>query len=134
MVVEGYCVGQTKTAPVAIIVGKNWWDGVAQGTPPDLYNAVKVFPTGDSEFPSRWQDRAVFTGTLHVTADPKDWPAQGVVNLQGAVKGVPGQGPKPAAAGPRLPVSIELILLGGYIAAAVIHASLRPANERRRHT
>ena len=68
---------------------------MAKGTPPDLYNAVKVFPTGDSEFPSRWQDRAVFTGTLHVTADPKDWPARGVVSLEGAVKGVPGQGPKP---------------------------------------
>jgi hypothetical protein len=127
VVVEGYCVGQTRSTPVGIIVGKNWWDGVAKGTPPDLYNALKVFPASDNEFPSRWQDRAVFTGTLHVTADPKDWPAQGVVNVQNAVKGVPGQGPKPAAAGPRLPVLVELILLGGYIAAAAIHASLRPA-------
>jgi hypothetical protein len=130
VVVEGYCVGQTKGTPVGIIVGKNWWDGVAKGTPPDLYNALKVFPASDSEFPSRWQDRAVFTGTLHVTADPKDWPACGVVSIEGAVKGVPGQGPKSSAGGPvgpYLPLSIELIWLGAFVTAAAVHASLRSA-------
>jgi hypothetical protein len=137
VVIEGYCVGQTKTAPVGIIVGKNWWDGVAKGTPPDLYNALKVFPASDNEFPSRWQDRAVFTGTLHVTADPKDWPAQGVVNVQGAVKGVPGQGPKPSMAGtsgPYLPLSIELLWFGALVMAAAVRTFARSARSTRGST
>jgi hypothetical protein len=130
VVIEGFCVGQTKGGPPGVILGKNGWDGVAKGTPPDLFNAVKVFLTGDSEFPSRWQDRAVFTGTLHVTADLKDWPARGVVNLEGAVKGVPGQGGKPSAlrrAGPYLPLPLEIILLGGTIAVVAFHLFSRPA-------
>jgi len=130
VVVEGFCVGQTKGAAPGIILGRNWWDGVAQGTPSDLYNAVKVFLAGESEFPSRWQDRAVFTGTLHVAADPKDWPAQGVVSLRDAVKGVPGHGPNATTshqAGPYLPLPIETVLLGSYVAAAFIQALRRSA-------
>jgi hypothetical protein len=130
VVIEGFCVGQTKGSPPGIIVGKEWWDGVAKGTPPDLFNAVKVFLASENEFPSRWQDRAVFTGTLHVTADPKDWPARGVVSLEGAVKGVPGQGPKPSAsrqAGPYLPLSLEIILLGGYFVMVAFRLFIRPA-------
>jgi len=130
IVIEGFCVGQTKGGPPGVFVGKEWWDGVAKGTPPDLFNAVKVFLAGDSEFPSRWQDRAVFTGTLHVTADPKDWPARGVVSIEGAVKGVPGQGPKPSAsrqAGPYLPLPLEIILLGGYVAVTAFRLFSRSA-------
>jgi hypothetical protein len=130
VVIEGFCVGQTKDSPPGIFIAKEWWDGVAKGTPPDLYNAVKVHLTGDSELPSRWQDRAVFTGTLHVTADPKDWPARGVVNLQGAVKGVPGQNLQPSAsrqAGPYLPLWLEAILLGGYVAIMAFRLFSRSA-------
>jgi hypothetical protein len=129
VVVEGFCVGQTKGGPPGVILGKNGWDGVAKGTPPDLYNAVKVFLAGDGEFPSRWQDRAVFTGTLHMTADPKDWPARGVVRLEGAVKGVPGQGPRPASrrAGPYLPPTVEIILAGGCAALVALRVLSRPA-------
>ncbi|MCX5685356.1 MAG: DUF3299 domain-containing protein [Planctomycetota bacterium] len=127
VVIEGFCVGQTKGNPPGVFVGKEWWDGVAKGTPPDLFNAIKVFLAGDNEFPSRWQDRAVFTGTLRLTADSKDWPARGVVSIEGAVKGVPGQGPKPTAsgqAGPYLPLPIEIILLGGCVAMLPpMHAS-----------
>jgi hypothetical protein len=131
VVIEGFCVGQTKGGPPGVILGKNGWDGVAKGTPPDLYNAVKVFLAGDSEFPSRWQDRAVFTGTLHVTADPKDWPARGVVNLEGAVKGVPGQGGTASASrrtAPYLPVSLEIVLVGGCVAIVAFRLFSRPAS------
>jgi hypothetical protein len=126
IVIEGFCVGQTKDNPPGLFIAKEWWDGVAKGTPPDLYNAVKVYLTGESELPSRWQDRAVFTGTLHVTVDPKDWPARGIVNLQGAVKGVPGQGQPARQAGPYLPLWLEAILLGGYVAVVAWRLFSRP--------
>jgi hypothetical protein len=130
VVIEGFCVGQTKGSPPGIFVGKEWWDGVAKGTPPDLFNAVKVFLAGDSEFPSRWQDRAVFTGTLRMTADPKDWPVRGVVSIEGAVKGVPGQGagsPASRQAGPYLPLLFEIILLGGCVAMVAFRLFSRTA-------
>ncbi len=129
VVLEGFCVGQTKGAP-GLIVGRSWWDGVAQGTPPDLYNAVKVFLTSEKEFPSRWSERAVFTGTLRVTADPKDRPDFGVVSLRDAVRGVPGQGGRSGAsraAGPYLPVPLEVLALAGFLAVAVVRALPRKA-------
>lgn len=129
IVIEGFCVGQTKGAP-GLIVGRSWWDGIAQGTPPDLYNAVKIFLASEKEFPSRWSERAVFTGTLRVTADPKDRPDFGVVSLRDAVKGVPGQGGRPGAsraAGPYLPVPLEVLALAGFLAVAVVRALPRKA-------
>ena len=131
VVVEGFCVGQTRGAAPGVIVGRYGWDGVAQGTPPDLYNAVKVFLVSEKEFPSRWSERAVFTGTLRVTADPKDWPDSGVVSLRDAVKGVPGQGGRPGAsrtAGPYLPVPLEILALAGFLAVAVVRALPRKAS------
>jgi hypothetical protein len=130
LVLDGFCVGQTRGSPPGVIVGRAWWDGVAQGTPPDLFNAVKVFLTSERELPSRWKDRVAFTGTLHVTRDPKDWPAEGVVSLQAAVRGVPGQGGRSGdsrAARPYIPVIIEIIALAGFLAAAGISTLLRKA-------
>jgi len=130
VVVEGFCVGQTKGNLPGVIVGRYWWDGVAQGTPPDLYNAVKVFLASEHEFPSRWKDRVTFTGMLRVTGDPKDWPSEGIVSLRDAVKGVPSQGATSGAshaAGPYLPVSLEILALVGFLTVAVVRALPRKA-------
>ena len=98
-----------------MLVGKYWWDGAVQGTPPDMYNAVKVFPKNDSELPLAWAQKVVFTGIVHVAADPADWPSQGVVSLHEAVKNVGGGGVV-LEAGPFLPVEAEFLILGVFLA------------------
>jgi hypothetical protein len=117
MVLDGFLVGQSRDA-LEVLVGKYWWDGAVQGTPPDMYNAVKVFPKDDNELPPAWQQKVVFTGIVHVAADPADWPTQGIVSLHEAVKGVPGQGGGGVvfAPGPFLPVEDEALILAAFLA------------------
>lgn len=92
VVVEGYFLSETKETPPRIRVGKEWWDGVSKGVPPNLYNAVMVTPKNQEEVPSRWKQKVVFTGVLHVTPDRDAWKTRGIVSIEEAVKGVPGQG------------------------------------------
>ena len=90
VVLSGYCVRHTKETPPRVIVEKEWWDGVANGIPPALDNAVLVTPRDDRQMPSLWQTHVVMTGTLRITANPADWSAQGIVRLEDAVLSVPG--------------------------------------------
>ncbi len=117
MVLDGYLVGQSRDA-LEILVGKYWWDGAVQGTPPDLYNAVKVFPKSDDQLPLAWAQKVVYTGIVHMAADPADWPTQGLISLHEAVKGVPGQGGGGVAfdRGPFLPREAEALILAAFLA------------------
>lgn len=115
MVLDGFLVGQTRDA-LEVLVGKYWWDGAVQGTPPDLYNAVKVFPRSESELPLAWAQKVVFTGLVHVAADPADWPTQGLVSLHEAVKNVSVQGGVAFEPGPFLPREAEALMLAAFLA------------------
>ncbi|MFH1076725.1 MAG: DUF3299 domain-containing protein [Pseudomonadota bacterium] len=121
VVLEGFFVGSTKNTPPALIVGKYWWDGVMQGTPPGLYNAVMVFPRDDSEVPPAWKQRVVFTGALNITKDPGEYAASGIVSIKDATRGVSGTGTtsKRDNVKPFLYVWHELIILGAFFALAL---------------
>ncbi|MFH2064311.1 MAG: DUF3299 domain-containing protein [Pseudomonadota bacterium] len=91
IIVEGFLVGSTQDAPPKQIVGKYWWDGVMQGTPPDFYNAVMVFPKDESQVPPAWKQKVVFTGVLHITVDKSRYADNGIISIRDAIRGVPGQ-------------------------------------------
>lgn len=114
MVLDGFLVGQSRDALV-ILLGKYWWDGAVQGTPPDLYNAVKVFPNSEDQLPLAWAQKVVYTGIVHVAADPADWPTQGLVSLHEAVKNVGGGGVA-FEPGPFLPREAEALILAAFLA------------------
>lgn len=116
VVLEGFLVGSTKDSPPTQIVGKYWWDGVMKGTPPDLYNAVMVFPKDESQVPPAWKQKVVFTGTLRITEDESLYPDNGIVSIREAVRGVPGQNGIGGLfnAGPFLSVWHEAVILGAF--------------------
>jgi len=90
VILAGYCVGRSDSKPPRLIVAKSWWDGVAQGTAPTVYNAVAVYPVNAAQAPPLWRPYQVFTGTLEVIPDRSKWKSEGIVQLHGAVLGVPG--------------------------------------------
>ncbi len=115
VVLDGFCVGRTKDTPPRVIVGKEWWDGVSQGTPPSLYNAVMVSPRDARQTPPLWQTHVVMSGKLHVTRDQAEWSKEGIVSLRDASLGVPGSVNRVLQLlldkGPFLPLTSEVILL-----------------------
>ena len=113
VVVEGYFLSATKETPPRITVGRDWWDGVAKGTPPTLYNAVMVTPRDQQEVPSRWKQKVVFTGVLHLTKDRSEWKRRGIVSIDDAVKGVPEEGKSRILleVGPLLSIRDEIAIL-----------------------
>jgi len=113
IVVEGFLVGSTEDIPPKQIIGKYWWDGVMQGTPPDLYNAVMVFPKDESQIPPAWKQKVVFTGTLNITEDKNLYADNGIISIRDAVRGVPGQNTTGELydAGPFLTVWHEAVIL-----------------------
>ncbi|MEN6520176.1 MAG: DUF3299 domain-containing protein [Armatimonadota bacterium] len=116
VVVAGYCVGRNSSQPPRLIVAKMWWDGVAQGTPPTVYNAITVYPADESQTPPLWKPFQVFTGTLHVTTDTARWNKDGIVQLRNAQLGVPGvtQPIGRHRAGPFIPLAWKLIVLAVF--------------------
>ena len=115
-VVNGFCVGRTGGKIPGIIIGKDWWDGVSQGTPPTLFNAIMALPLNASQVPPLWQMRIVMSGVVKVEKDPAKWPAQGIICLQNAVIGVPeGQHRLVVDSGPFLPLSLEFLIICLFI-------------------
>ncbi|MCE5324666.1 DUF3299 domain-containing protein [bacterium] len=117
VVAAGYCVSRSSSQPPRIILEKTWWDGVAQGTPPTIYNAIAVYPANNGQVPPLWKPFQVFTGTLHVTKDPDRWGKEGIVQLRNAQIGVPGV-TKPigfAMSGPFIPWDEKLIILALFL-------------------
>ncbi len=84
VVVAGYCVSRGSSQPPRLILEKTWWDGVAQGTPPTVYNAIAVFPRDAGQVPPLWKPFQVMTGTLEVTTDSSQWKKDGIVQLRDA--------------------------------------------------
>ncbi|HLK58608.1 MAG TPA: DUF3299 domain-containing protein [Chthonomonadaceae bacterium] len=112
VVLGGYCVRRTRHTPPHIRVSKAWWDGVAQGEPPTIYNSVVVLPEDGKQVPPLWKPFQVFTGVLHVTSDPSQWSHEGIVQLLHARLGVPGVTPaRGVMHGPLLPWEVETLLL-----------------------
>ncbi len=114
VVLDGFCVGRTKDSLPRVIIGKEWWDGVSQGTPPTLYNAVMVTPRDAQQTPPLWQTHIVMSGKLHITRDPEEQATQGIVSLRDASIGVPGSGAGSLLfidGGPFLSTNEETILL-----------------------
>jgi hypothetical protein len=113
VVLAGFCVRRTKDTPPHILVGKSWWDGVAQGPPPTIYNSVVVLPADKQQVPPLWKPSQVFTGVLTITADPARWRQEGVVQLRNAQTGIPGvTRVRVTHTGPILPWEAEVVLLG----------------------
>lgn len=113
IVVEGFFLNETKDNPPRLMVGKYWWDGVAKGMPPTLFNAVMVTPRDRQEIPSRWKQKVVLTGVLHLTKDRSEWKTKGIVSIQDAVKGAPGEGKSQLflEPGPILSIPEEIVIL-----------------------
>jgi len=116
VVVEGFLVGSTEDIPPKQIVGKYWWDGVMKGTPPDLYNAIMVFPKDESQVAPAWKQKVIFTGMLKVTKDMNLYTDNGIISIRDAVRGIPGQNPPGYVfnAGLFLKVWHEVIILGVF--------------------
>lgn len=117
VVVEGFLVGSTEDVLPKQIVGKYWWDGVMQGTPPDFYNAVMVFPKDISQVPPAWKQKVVFTGELNITQDKALYAENGIISIRNAVRGVPDKSLSKHIfnAGPFLTLWHEAVLLGIFI-------------------
>jgi len=120
VVVEGFLVGSTEDNLPRQIIGKYWWDGFTQGTPPDLYNAVMVFPKDKSQVPPAWKQKVVFTGMLNITEDEHLYADYGIISIRDAVRGVPGQNISGSLfdAGPILSVWHEAVILGVFLLLA----------------
>lgn len=127
VVAAGYCVART-AQPMKIVLAKNWWDGVAQGTPPTVFNAIPVFPVDEAQAPPLWKPYQVFTGTLEVTADPGRWARDGVIQLRDAELGVPGV-TRPVRRPNRqfIPIGVKAGLLAGLLLATLRYGSKGPA-------
>ncbi|MCE5199593.1 MAG: DUF3299 domain-containing protein [Armatimonadota bacterium] len=117
VVVAGYCVSRSSSQPPRLILAKSWWDGVAQGTPPTVYNAIAVFPGDAGQVPPLWKPFQVFTGTLKVTTDPTRWNKDGIVQLHNAQLGVPGvtRSIGLSRSGPFIPLDEKLIVLAAFL-------------------
>ncbi len=129
VVISGFCVDRTPGGQPQITVGKRWWDGVSQGEPPTIHNAVIVEPADADQVPPVWQPEQTFTGTLHITEDPDRWRDEGILQIREAVLGVPGVTP-PAGARrgrPRIPWPGEaLALCLAVLPALGIHRKSSP--------
>jgi hypothetical protein len=112
-VVEGYLVDRSDRATEGLILGRYPWDGVARGRPPDIFNAIMVFPRDENEVPPLWKEKEVFVGTVRITRNPKLFEELGIVSLANAVRGIRhGRETRTVVdAGPMLPVWYELLLL-----------------------
>ena len=119
VVVAGYCVSRGSSQPPRLILARAWWDGVAQGTPPTVYNAIAVFPADMGQVPPLWKPYQVFTGTLQVTTDFTRWNKDGIVQLRDAQLGVPGvtRSILLSRSGPFIPLDEKIIVYGGLYLA-----------------
>lgn len=112
-VVTGYCVHRTRSALPRLMVARAWWDGVAQGERPTIYNSVVTLPADAQQLPPLWKPYQTFTGEIRVTTDPARWKEEGIVQLCNAHLGVPGVTPiRVNDNAPYLPWEAELLLLG----------------------
>jgi len=117
IVAAGYCVSRSSSQPPRIILAKSWWDGVASGTPPTVYNAIAVFPSDTQQVPPLWKPYQVFTGTLQVSTDSSKWGKDGIIQLRDAQLGVPGV-TKPLRLfkpGTIIPLNWKLIMLAVFL-------------------
>jgi hypothetical protein len=102
------------------VLAKDWWDGVAQGTPPTVYNAMPVFPADDAQVPPVWKPYQVFTGILVATTAPSRWGSDGVIQLRDAELGVPGvTKPVRRRGGQIIPTGVKAALLAALLLASV---------------
>lgn len=117
VIVAGYCVSRSSSETPRLIVAKSWWDGVASGTPPTIYNAITVFPANAQQIPPLWKPYQVFTGTLQVTKDSSKWNKDGVIQLQDAQIGVPGVTKTVGLmkTGQFIPLYVKLVILVIYL-------------------
>ncbi len=115
-VVSGFLVRRFYSVPPRILVGRDWWDGISQGTRPTFYNAAMVFPADASELPPVWKDRGVFEGVLHVERDPDQWAKVAIVSLRDAKR----CGAHASRSGPLVPIAVEGVLLVALLAIALV--------------
>jgi hypothetical protein len=118
VVVAGYILNRVEASPPRILLGREWWDGVSQGKPPTVYNAVMVLPADASQMPPLWKDKGVFRGVLHVEADASRWPETGIVSLRDARRWSSAE--ESARTGPRLHPAVEAALLAALLAVAFV--------------
>ena len=112
VVLNGFLIDRSQDTPPHILVSDKWWDGMTQGTPPTLFNAVMVIPANIEQTPPIWKQRGTFTGHLQVSNNPDEWSKNGIVCLQNAIIGVPGTTSisNIKNSGPKLSMYMELII------------------------
>lgn len=112
VVVSGYQDGRIDGDIPSIIVGKNWWDGISKGAPPNIFNAVMVHPLNKQEVPPLWKQELVFIGTLRITKNPDQYAEEGLAKLLNATRGIPGSRIKAIIdRGPFIPETYEMIIV-----------------------
>lgn len=92
-VVAGYFVDRGDN-PARLLVGRSWWDGVAQGERPNIYNAVMVYLADASEMPPLWKQKGLVTGILSVARSKDAWSRDGIVSVRDAVVGTAAKAPR----------------------------------------
>jgi hypothetical protein len=133
VVVAGFCVHRTRSSPPRLMVEKSWWDGVAQGEPPTIFNSVVVAPADNLQVPPLWKPFQVVTGVLQVTTDPTRWSHDGVVRLRDARLGVPGVTPvRRVRSGPYVPWEAELVLVAVVLVCSLGKGAPRDKDTIRR--
>ena len=125
--VAGYLLNRVEEPPPRILVGKDYWDGVARGKRPTIYSAVMVFPADASRMPPVWKEKGMLAGVLHVETNPQNWQTTGIVSLRGArTAGSAASGRR----GPLIEPTYEILMLGALLGLALFAGRGHPASLR----
>jgi len=84
VVIKGFFTGILSRTNPKILVGKYYWDGCCQGTPPGLNNSMPVKLKNGQNIPKFWDNKAAYAGKIKVNRDASKWPYAGVVSMEGA--------------------------------------------------
>ncbi len=84
VVIKGFFTGILSRTNPKILVGKYYWDGCCQGTPPGLNNSMPVKLKNGQNIPKFWDNKAAYAGKIKVNRDAAKWPYAGVAAMEEA--------------------------------------------------
>ena len=114
VLVAGYFFDRVDTPRPQLLIGCKYWEGVAKGEPPSVFNAVLVCPRDSGQMPPVWKDKGMMKGVVHVERDAKAWPQKGIVSLVDAAPLTKG-GIARRGSGPFLDIWEEAALFGVFL-------------------
>ena len=117
VVMDGFILSRQDAPDLRLVLGKNWWDGKAQGTPPTFYTAATVLLRNKTDMPAAWKQKEVFIGSLRLTTDPAAWAEKGIVTIDNAVRADAAAGTSRLRidSGPCLSVIEEILVLIAFV-------------------